>query len=84
MSEVNAVCDLLQVEEPGVGNGSRCAGPRCAMVRQFQHRGTGQGAPHQHTKEVAARSVPAAGNNMIARVGALKWMLVMMRMRVIV
>ncbi len=71
MSEVNAVCDLLQVEQLGIGSGSRCAGPRCAMVRQFQNRGTGQGAPHQHPKEVAARSMAIAGDNMIVRVGVL-------------
>jgi hypothetical protein len=54
------------------------------MVRQFQDRGTGQGAPHQYTKEVAARRMPATGDNMIVRVGALSWMVVMMRMRVVV
>ena len=71
MREVNAVCDLLQIEQPGIGSGSGCAGPRSAMVSQFQNRGTGQGASHQYTKEVAARRMPAAGDNVIVRVGAL-------------
>jgi hypothetical protein len=54
------------------------------MVSQFQNRGPGQGAPHQHTKEVAARGMAIAGDNVIARKGVLKWMRVILRMRVVV
>ncbi len=78
---------FCEVEQLGIGAGSRCAGPRCAMVSQFQNRGPGQGAAHQHTKEVAARGMAIAGGNVmnvIVRKGVLKWMRVILRMRVAV
>ena len=84
MSKVNAVRNLLQVEQSCIGSGRRCAGPYCAMVNQFQNRGPAQGAAQQYAKEVAARGMPAAGDNMISRVATFGRMLVMMRMRVVV
>jgi hypothetical protein len=54
------------------------------MVSQFHNRGPGQDAPHQHTKEVAARGMAIAGDNMIARMGVLEWMRVILDTRVAV
>src|ERR1700679_1637227 len=52
--KVDAVSNLLNVEEVGLGTGSCRAGPGSSMPRQLKNRGPSQGAPHQDTKEVAA------------------------------
>ena len=67
--KVNAVGNLLNVEEVGLGTGSRRASPGSSMPGQLQNRGPGQGAPHQDTKEVAARG--GSVHDMVVWVGMM-------------
>jgi hypothetical protein len=84
MSEINAVRGLLQVEQLRIGAGSRRAGPSSTMVSQLQYRSPAQGAPHQHPKKVAARSMAIVADNVIVRMSVPVWMRVILRMRVAV
>jgi hypothetical protein len=54
------------------------------MVSQLQYRSPGQGAPHQHPKKIAARSMAIAAYNVIVRMNVPVWMDVTLRMRVAV
>jgi len=78
MREVNTVRGLLQVEQLGIGAGSRRARPGSTMVSQLQYRSPGQGAPHKPAKKVAARGTAIAADNVVVRMN------VPVRMRVIV
>ena len=54
------------------------------MVSQLQYRGPGQGAPHKHPEEVAARGMAIAADNVIVRMDVPVWMRVILPMRVAV
>ena len=65
--EINAVRDLLNVKQVGIGTRSGSTSPRSAVVGKFQNGRPCQGAAHQDAKEVAARGMSIVGESMVMR-----------------